>query len=113
MNQQVWKHAIAIQLAGFGITMEAEMPVGAQIVHVREQGNDAIAIWFLVDAEQAVLETRSFNIYGTGHGPILFNERYVGTAIFAGGSLVLHVFEVARMQQAQQVETPLEAVANA
>lgn len=110
MNQQIWKHSIAIQLAAFGVTMEADMPVGAQIVHVREQGNDAIAIWFLVDADRAVLETRSFTVYGTGHGPILFNERYVGTAIFHDGSLVLHVFEVAKMQRREEVLA--EAVAH-
>lgn len=70
-----------------------EMPVGAEILTAREQG-DNICVWAMVDAQQTMREKRALRVFGTGHElPDDPNLKYVGTAMLQGGALVKHVFE--------------------
>lgn len=68
------------------------MPVGAKPLSVHAQGND-LCLWALVDTE-AELENREFVIVGTGHEVHDHAGEFIGSALLAGGTLVLHVFEV-------------------
>lgn len=68
-----------------------DMPVGAEVLSAREQGND-ICIWALVDPE-ALLETRSFGVFGTGHSVPDVPLKFLGTAHLENSALVFHAFE--------------------
>lgn len=81
----IWKFTLQPQC-------ELEMPKGAQILSVREQGED-ICLWALVDPA-AEKVTRKFCGFGTGHDVPDGDMRFVGTAHLYGGSMVFHVFEV-------------------
>lgn len=88
--KQVWKYTLAPVIT-------LEMPKGAQVLSIREQGED-ICLWALVRPE-AEKEPRKFMTFGTGHnvpesheGPQL-NLEYRGSAHLSGGTLVFHVFE--------------------
>ena len=86
----VWKYTLKP-----AVTLD--IPVGSQILTIREQGED-ICLWALVDP-QAEKEPRRFLVMGTGHtvpdpdeGPAL-TLTYVGSAHLHGGTLVFHAFE--------------------
>lgn len=69
------------------------MPEGAEILTIGEQGG-GLHLWARVNTE-APLEERRFWVAGTGHSvPGDPEIPYLGTAFFAGGALVWHVFEV-------------------
>lgn len=68
-----------------------EMPSGAEVLSVREQG-ETICLWALVDPE-ATVEMRRFVVLGTGHSVPDQPLRFLGTAHLAGGAFVFHVFE--------------------
>ena len=83
----------AIWKFGLSESCTVEMPKGARILTVREQGND-VALWVEVDPK-APREKREFRLFGTGFelpGNKLMN--YLGTAMLMGGSLVLHAYEI-------------------
>lgn len=65
------------------------MPVGAEILDVQMQAGIP-TLWALVDTRIDV-ETRRFEIYGTGHALPDAHRRHVGTV--QEGPLVWHVFE--------------------
>jgi hypothetical protein len=88
----VWKIALPVNVLTASATNTFRLPEDARLVHVREQ-KDAIALWFEVE-DHGVMVPRSFQIFGTGTGPIRDGLEYRGTGIFAGGDLVLHVYEV-------------------
>lgn len=71
---------------------EVEMPKGAQVLAVREQGED-ICLWALVDPT-ATKEKRRFVGFGTGHTVPDTPMSFIGTAHLRGGTLVFHVFEI-------------------
>lgn len=63
---------------------------GAELLCVAEQFG-ALCLWVRVDPSQP--ETmRGLRVAGTGHPDA--DGVYVGTALLAGGSLVLHVFDL-------------------
>jgi len=68
-----------------------DMPKGAQVLSVREQGED-ICLWALVDPH-AEKEQRRFVGFGTGHDVPGYPMNFIGTAHLHGGSLVFHIFE--------------------
>jgi hypothetical protein len=68
-----------------------DMPIGAQVLSVREQGQE-ICLWALVDP-LADKEKRKFVSFGTGHDIPSQPMTFIGTAHLGGGSLVFHVFE--------------------
>jgi hypothetical protein len=80
----IWKYEFSI-IDG---EQSAEMPKGADIVHV---GNYAgvLCAWAVVAPSSAKV-TRRFVVHGTGH-PIETGEQYLGTAQI--GPFVWHLFE--------------------
>lgn len=85
MKHTIWKYVLQPEIS-------IEMPKGAQVLSVREQGDD-ICLWALVDPS-AEMETRSFVGFGTGHViPNAEALRFVDTAHLNQGRLVFHVFE--------------------
>jgi hypothetical protein len=75
-----------------------EMPIGAEILSVQTQHGHP-CIWTVVEKENK-LETRVFEIVGTGHGMI--NDRgimrnFIGTFQMNGGDLIFHLFEKVNM----------------
>jgi hypothetical protein len=84
--QTIWKYTLLPD-------QTLEMPAGAQVLTVREQGA-TIALWAKVDT-LAPTEKRRFVVFGTGHEMPGLALVYIGTAMLQGGALVLHAFEVA------------------
>lgn len=82
----VWKFPLATALTDNAL----EMPKGAKVVHVGIQG-ERICLWAIVDM-QAPVETRVFQIVGTGHEEVKEGMAHVGTV--QQGPWVWHVFEV-------------------
>lgn len=68
-----------------------DMPKGAQVLSVREQGSE-ICLWAMVDPS-AEKEPRRFLGFGTGHDLPEGDLSFVGTAHLASGAMVFHVFE--------------------
>lgn len=67
-----------------------DMPIGAQVLSVREQGG-AICLWALVNPN-AEKEQRHFVGFGTGHDVLDRPMQFIDSAHL--GSLVFHVFEL-------------------
>lgn len=91
-KQAVWKFRIPME-----VKFELAMPIGAEILTVDTQyygrpGEEAV-MWALVDPGIRV-ETRRFQMVGTGARELDGLTEYVGTCQLTGGSLVLHIFEV-------------------
>ena len=82
----VWKFTLATALTDNAL----EMPKDAKVVHVGIQG-EHICLWAIVDT-QASVETRVFQIVGTGHEEVFEGMAHVGTV--QQGPWVWHVFEV-------------------
>lgn len=89
----VWKFAISIDPIAVQFTQNVAIPAGARFLHAAAQGY-AVALWYEVPDPAAATEDHRFQVFGTGHGPIGDHLTYVGTGIFAEGTLVLHVYEV-------------------
>lgn len=81
----IWKYEIKEECA-------IEMPVGAELLTLREQG-DAICLWALVDP-YAPVEMRRFSVFGTGHSFDETGLHFIGSAHLQNGSFVFHVFEI-------------------
>lgn len=75
-----------------GDVVSIVMPDGAEILHFGEQ-NGGFMLWALVDPDKPV-SPRKIRIAGTGHDIDESIERYIGTTMLHGGSLVFHAFEV-------------------
>ena len=83
--KSIWKYVLQPECT-------IEMPGGAQVLAVREQGQD-ICLWALVDPSAEKVERR-FVGFGTGHDVPDQSMAFLGTAHLAGGALVFHVFEL-------------------
>lgn len=70
---------------------ELEIPKGAELLSLHEQGED-ICLWALVDPA-AEKEVRKFCGFGTGHDVPDTPLKFIGTAHLRGGALVFNVFE--------------------
>lgn len=85
----IWKFPLAVM-----DRQRVLMPKGTEILTVQRQSEQA-CIWAIVD-DQAEMETRAFDIYGTGNPmPELAMgdaRKYVGT--FQAPPFVWHVFEI-------------------
>lgn len=91
-GRAVWKFPVSIDPLAVQFTQSIAIPAGARFLHAAAQGY-AVALWYEVDPD-AETEDHGFQVYGTGTGPIGDHLTYVGTGVFAEGSLVLHVYEV-------------------
>jgi len=77
-------------------TTKLELPIGSKLLKVNTQKNGAgekPMLWFLLDPNMVVTETKTFTIYGTGHNVPDHPGEYVGTFFLLNDSLVFHVFE--------------------
>jgi len=81
--KSVWKYSLFM-----GLT-EVDLPVGAEFLHVAEQGGIP-QMWVLIDPE-APKETRQFEIRGTG-SPVEEQRTWLGT--WQSPPYVWHLFEI-------------------
>lgn len=88
MRRTVWKYEIEVK----GTPSAVDMPRGAVIVHVGHQGPAQVTFWAEVDVD-ARIETRRFEVVGTGHR-VRDGLRYVGTTMPIP-ELVWHLYEEA------------------
>lgn len=72
---------------------EVQMPERAEILTLQIQ-HGKLCVWAMVDP-QAKLETRKFEIHGTGDNVPDDSSLYIGTYQERGGNLIWHVFEKA------------------
>jgi hypothetical protein len=94
----VWKFPVPIR-----DEFETDMPVGAQILVIKETppaigingANDVAQMWALVDP-MASREKRRFAVHGTGHDIPNDDRKYLGTFVLPmlAGPLVFHLFEL-------------------
>lgn len=75
-----------------GDSQQIEMPQGAEILSVQQQGHQA-CLWAIVD-DNAVLETRTIEVHGTGNPMPPIPRKYIGT--FQQPPFVWHVFEIVK-----------------
>lgn len=90
MTQVIWKAALAIS-----DIQQISAPQGAKILYFGNQ-NETPTVWFLCDPKAPrVVGAATVRLIGTGHETAMFDNddwRFVGTAAFEGGALVLHLF---------------------
>ena len=78
----------------FPLDTTVEMPRGAGVLSVGEQGN-RLMVWAAVDEKENRFVTRRFMIVGTGHDwPQTHSIKFIGTVHAFNGVLVMHVFEI-------------------
>lgn len=72
-----------------------QLPPGTEILHVGCQSRDPrfVSAWYEVILPIFSTETRSFQVFGTGH-EVPPGPSYVGTAIVPDRNLVWHLYEV-------------------
>lgn len=90
MKKQIWKFKVIPS----GKNVDIEMPRGAEILSMHTQ-DEQPCIWALVNPD-AKIETRRFEVYGTGHDihyDMGVERNFIGTCLIHGGLLVLHIFE--------------------
>lgn len=75
---------------------DIEMPVGAQVLTVQGQNDEAV-MWCLVDTG-VPLVTRKFSVFTTGDSFNASQCKYIGTFQTDGDSFAGHVFEVLQYQ---------------
>lgn len=92
-GRTVWKFPLAVDALVVQFTQVQYIPKGSRFLHGAAQGSE-IGLWFEVPDPEAEKVQRSFQIFGTGNAPIGDHLTYVTSALFAGGGLVLHVYEV-------------------
>lgn len=87
--------AIYKYLAGPPGEFTVTMPKGAKVLSCHNQ-RETPYMWAVADPDEPV-ERRRFYLAGTGTGhPLEYNPdylRFIGTALFAEGTLVYHLFE--------------------
>ncbi len=88
MARTIYKYDLTIGTLGEAHLLSA----GAKILAFGNQ-RETCVIWAEIDPDAPKVR-RQFVVYGTGH-PMPDNPGiYIGTALFAGGALVLHAYEV-------------------
>ncbi len=91
----VWKYQLKIV-----DVQDLALPRGAVLLTVQVQDGTP-CLWALVDPEQHSLESRRFDIVGTGHEFDSTGLAYVGTFQLRNGALVFHLFERTRKEAAR------------
>lgn len=89
MAEVIYKHSV--RLEDITDDIEVALPIGAKVVSVAEQYPGELAFWFRCNPAGEPFR-RHFVVVGTGHefDPTLI---YLGTAVCARGSLILHLLE--------------------
>jgi hypothetical protein len=70
---------------------QLELPTGAEILKVDIQGN-SLFLWAMVNPG-AKKETRTVEVFGTGHHMPDLNRRFINTFFAQDGAFVFHAFE--------------------
>ena len=93
MGKIIWKYS-TLQNGSFKDYFSLYMPKGAEILTVQiDQKNNQPTVWAMVDPE-AEQETRTFELFGTGHTiPTGVERKYIGTYQYQNGEFVGHLFE--------------------
>jgi hypothetical protein len=94
MNSVIFKYPISMMSVTPSTLIQLQMPKGARILKVQEQGSHppVPTLWALVNQEND-MEVRTFVVYGTGQQMNTDRkEVYLGTAMC--DPFVWHVFEV-------------------
>ena len=87
MSRKVYKYQLPLQEE-----LKIPMPMGAKVLHFANQ-NEIPTIWVEVDTDEQD-RAKTFFIVGTGHDiPTGKTVVYIGSALFAGGNLVWHLYE--------------------
>ena len=89
MARTIWKYVLQ---RGWQIPLE--LPRNAQYLHLHQQNDRDVSLWFLADTEEPKV-TRYFTAVEAGGTAPPPAAKYLGTAHLQSGSLVVHVFEVA------------------
>lgn len=84
-NKTIWKFPLAIV-----DDQQIVLPKEATFLCVQMQ-NDQCCLWALVDPAQPT-ETKTIEIFGTGHPIQAANRNYIGTVQEFDGALVWHIF---------------------
>jgi len=92
-GRTVWKYPLVVNALTVQFTQVVRIPEGAIFRHCAAQHN-TVALWYEIPDQDAPKAEHRFQIFGTGNEPIGDHLTYVGSALFAGGDLVLHVYEV-------------------
>lgn len=88
MKKAVWKYNLSDRKR-----VVFKIPAGAKILSVQPQAGAGV-MWVLVEPDKET-EDRTFAIRCTGDEfDVTHKEKYIGTYQLAGGSYVLHVFEI-------------------
>lgn len=93
-ERTVWVYRIPVNVLTASTTTVHRIPDGARLLQLAEQRGQ-VALWYEVPDPEATKVRHGFQLFGTGTGPIGDHLVYVGTALLAGGDLVLHVYETA------------------
>ena len=86
MPKTIYKYTIPVE-----DSPKIEMPVGAKVLHVNVQ-RGVPCIWVEVDPSNEI-ETREFQVYGTGHMIPDNSGTYLGTFMVDDGNYVFHIYE--------------------
>lgn len=96
-SRVVHKFTVSLDPIALMGTQVIDIPAGADLVHCAAQRN-SIALWYEVpytsEPYDGPTEQHGFQVFGAGTGPIGNHLKHIGTALFADGDLVLHVYEV-------------------
>ena len=76
-----------------GVHVPLELPSSAQFLHLHQQRDIGVCLWFLVDTEAPKI-IRFFSTIVTGCQAPPLAAKYMGTAHLQEGSCAVHVFEV-------------------
>ena len=87
--KSTWKYILKVKT-----TQEIEIPLDAKVLHAGEQHGE-ICIWCEVNPDHFT-ETRTFQVYGTGHSMPPANRKFINTVLMSGGYYVYHVYELIR-----------------
>lgn len=90
MPYVVHKHTIYLERPD---TQTVWLPLDTELLCVREQ-REHLCLWYRCDPTVKALTQFKFDVVGTGQFdcPSQAKAKYLGTAMFCGGDLVLHVF---------------------
>ena len=89
----IYKYAFPLEAVSSRVGFH--LPAGAKILSVGNQ-DESLCVWAVVDTSPGHLyEWRILAVAGTGHQPPLSDSAvFLGTVLFGGGQLVLHVFDM-------------------
>lgn len=92
-DRTIWVYRIPVNVLSAWFATVEQIPAGATLLHVEAQHRD-IAMWYEIPDPNAPKQDHTFQIFGTGTGPIPDGRTYLGTTLHEQGELVLHVYEV-------------------